>query len=150
MQTQSSLWLDKRLHFPFLKKGAMPSAANHPPVHNCTLKIISNRREQPAWAAGKSQSTIPVFRNTKSSTSPGVSCPTSWPTTKAKKDSGSSGNGWLIVKRKRRKERQGKSKQVTAQGAASLAAPFLMQKALLLTHFGGEKAADRKASWTTF
>lgn len=26
MQTQSSPWLDKRLHFPFLKKGAMPSA----------------------------------------------------------------------------------------------------------------------------
>ena len=25
MQTQSSSWLDKRLHFPFLKKGAMPS-----------------------------------------------------------------------------------------------------------------------------
>ena len=26
MQTQSSPWLDKRLHFPFLEKGAMPSA----------------------------------------------------------------------------------------------------------------------------
>ena len=42
MQTQSSPWLDKRLHFPFLKKGAMPSATDYPPVHNCTL-IISYR-----------------------------------------------------------------------------------------------------------
>ena len=39
MQTQSSPWLDKRLHFPFLKKGAMPSATDCPPTHNCTLKI---------------------------------------------------------------------------------------------------------------
>ena len=42
--------------------------------------------------------------------------------------------------------RKGKSKQVTEQGAVSLAAPFLMQQALPLTHFGGEKAADSKAS----
>ena len=67
--------------------------------------FISNRREQPAWAARRSSSTIPVFRNTKSSTSPGVSCLTSSPITKAKKVSGSSGNGWLSVKRNRRKER---------------------------------------------
>lgn len=32
-------WLDKRLHFPFLEKGAMPSATDCPPTHNCTLKI---------------------------------------------------------------------------------------------------------------
>ena len=69
---------------------------------------------------------------------------------KAKKASGSSGSGWLSVKRDRRKERKGKSKQVTEQGAVSLAAPFLMQKTLPLTHFGGEKAADSKASWTRF
>ena len=36
---------------------------------------------------------------------PGVSSPTSSPITKAKKASGSSGSGWLSVKRKRRKER---------------------------------------------
>ena len=34
-----------------------------------------------------------------------------------------------------------------AQGAASVAAPFLLQKALPLTHFGGEKATDSKASY---
>lgn len=34
--------LDKRLHFPFLKKGAVPSATNYPPIYNCTL-IISYR-----------------------------------------------------------------------------------------------------------
>lgn len=34
--------LDKRLHFPFLKKGAVPSATNYPPDYNCTL-IISYR-----------------------------------------------------------------------------------------------------------
>ena len=39
MQTPTKPWLDKRLHFPFLEKGAMPSATNRPPVHNCTLKI---------------------------------------------------------------------------------------------------------------
>ena len=39
MQTPIKPQLDKRLHFPFIKKGAMPSAANHPPIHNCTLKI---------------------------------------------------------------------------------------------------------------
>ena len=48
------------------------------------------------------------------------------------------------------KERKGKSKQVTEQGAVSLAAPFLMQKTLPLMHFGGKKAADSKASWTHF
>lgn len=42
MQTLIKLWLDKRLHFPFLKKGAMPSATDYPPVYNCTL-IISYR-----------------------------------------------------------------------------------------------------------
>ena len=42
MQTPIKPWLDKRLHFPFLKKGAMPSAADYPPTHNCTL-IISYR-----------------------------------------------------------------------------------------------------------
>ena len=46
MQTPIKPQLDKRLHFTFLEKGAMPSAANHPPTHNCTLKnFISNRRE---------------------------------------------------------------------------------------------------------
>ena len=39
MQTPIKPQLDKRLHFPFLKKGAMSSAANHPPVHNCTKKF---------------------------------------------------------------------------------------------------------------
>ena len=42
MQTPTKPWLDKRLHFPFLEKGAMPSATDRPPVHNCTL-IISYR-----------------------------------------------------------------------------------------------------------
>lgn len=95
--------------FPFLKKGAMPSATDCPPVHNCTLKnFVSNRREQPVWAARRSSSTIPVFRNTKSSTLPVASFLTSSPTTKAKKASRSSRIGWLSVKRNRRKERQGK------------------------------------------
>ena len=35
----SSPWLDKRLHFPFLKKGATPSATDRSPANNCTLKI---------------------------------------------------------------------------------------------------------------
>ena len=46
--------------------------------------------------------------------------------------------------------KEGKSKQVTAPGAAKLAAPFLRQQALPLTHLGGKKAADSKASWTRF
>jgi len=39
MQTPIKPQLDKRLHFPFIMKGAMPSAADYPPTHNCTLKI---------------------------------------------------------------------------------------------------------------
>ena len=42
MQTPIKPQLDKRLHFPFLKKGAVPSATNYPPDYNCTL-IISYR-----------------------------------------------------------------------------------------------------------
>ena len=88
----------------------MPSATDCPPVHNCTLKnFISNRREQATWAAGRSSSTIPVFRSTKSSTLPGAFSLTSSPITKAKKASGSSESGWLSVKRKHRKEREGKA-----------------------------------------
>lgn len=88
--------------------------------------FISNRREQPAWAAKRSSSSIPVFRSTRLNTSPGASSPTSSPTTKAQKASGSSGNGKLSVKQNRRKEREGKSKQVTKQGAVNLTAPFLV------------------------
>ena len=80
----------------------------HPQLH--LKNFISNRREQPAWAAGKSSSTIPAFRSTKSSTSPGAFSLTSSPTTRAKKVSGSSGSGWLSVKRDKRKERQGERK----------------------------------------
>ena len=43
-----------------------------------------------------------------------------------------------------------KSKQVTEQGAVSLAAPFLMQQAAPLTPLRGEKAADSNASWALF
>ena len=58
---------------------------------------------------------------------------------------------WLAQREAGQTEgKAGKRKKETAQGAASLAAPFLMQKMLPLTHFGGEKAADSKASWTRF
>lgn len=59
-------------------------------------------------------------------TLPGVFSQTSSPTMKAQKASGSSGNGKLSVKQNRRKEREGKSKQVTKQGAVNLTAPFLV------------------------
>ena len=101
-------------------------------------------------AAERSSSTIPVFRSTRLNTSPGASSLTFSPTTKARKASGSSGNGRLSAKRNRRKERKGKSKQVTEQGAVSLAAPFLMRPAPPLPHLGGEKAANRKTFWTLF
>lgn len=129
MQTQSSHGLTSACIFRFLRREpCRQQQIVHPQLY--LKNFISNRREQPAWAAKRNSSTIPVFRSTKSSTSPGASCLTSSPTTKAKKVSGSFGSGWLSVKRIRRKERKGKSKQVTAQGAASLAAPFLMQQAL--------------------
>ena len=57
---------------------------------------------------------------------PGASSLIFSPTTKARKASGSSGNGRLSAKRDRRKERKGNSKQVTEQGAVNLAAPFLV------------------------
>lgn len=129
MQTQSSHGLTSACIFRFLRREpCRQQQIVHPQLY--LKNFISNRREQPAWAAKRNSSTIPVFRSTKSSTSPGASCLTSSPTTKAKKVSGSFGSGWLSVKRIRRKERKGKSKQVTAQGTASLAAPFLMQQAL--------------------
>ena len=49
------------------------------------------------------------------------------------------------MKRNRRKERKGKSKQVTKQGAVSLAAPFLVLQAPPLTHLGSKRAADGNA-----
>ena len=49
------------------------------------------------------------------------------------------------MKRNRRKERKGNSKQVTEQGAVSLAAPFLVLQAPQLTHLGGKSAADGNA-----
>ena len=145
---RSSRSLTSACIFRFQKGAMLPVQIIHPQLH--PKNFISNRREQPDWAARRSSSTIPVFRSTRLNTLPGASSPTSSPTTKAKKASGSSGSGWLSVKRDRRKERKGKSKQVTEQGAASLEAPFLMQKTFPLTHFGGEKAADSKAPWTRF
>ena len=108
------------------QKGAVPPVqiVRHPQPH--LKNFISNRREQPAWAARRSSSTIPVFRSTRLNTSPGASSLTFSPTTKARKASGSSGNGKLSVKQNRRKEREGKSKQVTKQGAVNLTAPFLV------------------------
>ena len=67
-----------------------------------------NRREQPAWAAERSSSTIPVFRSTRLNTSPGASFLIFSPTMKARRASESFGNGRLSVKRNRRKERKGK------------------------------------------
>ena len=49
------------------------------------------------------------------------------------------------MKRNRRKERKGNSKQVTEQGAVSLAASFLVLQAPPLTHLGGKRAADGNA-----
>ena len=109
MQTQSSHGLTSACIFRFLRREPcrQQQIVRHPQLH--LKNFISNRKEQPAWAAGKSSSTIPVFRNTKSSTSPGASSPTFSPTTKVKKASGSSGSGWLSVKQDKRKERQGKA-----------------------------------------
>ena len=81
-------------------------SSTHPQLH--LKNFILNRREQPAWAAKRSSSTIPVFRSTRLNTSPGASFLTFSPTTKARKASGSSGNGRLSAKRDRRKERTGK------------------------------------------
>ena len=78
----------------------------HPQLH--LKNFMLNRREQPAWAARRSASTIPVFRSMRLSTLPGASSLTFSPTTKARRASGSSGNGRLSVKRNRRKERKGK------------------------------------------
>ena len=78
----------------------------HPQLH--LKNFMLNRREQPAWAARRSASTIPVFRSTRSNALLGASSLTFSPTTKAQKASGSSGNGRLSVKRNGRKERKGK------------------------------------------
>ena len=149
MQTPIKPQLDKRLHFPF-SEGSHAVSTNRPPPTTAPKNFISNRREQPAWAARRSSSTIPVFRSTRSNTSLGASSLTFSPTTKAKKASGSSGNGRLSVKRNRRKERKGKSKQVTEQGAASLAASFLVLQAPPFTHLRGEKVAHSSAFWALF
>ena len=150
MQTPIKPQLDKRLHFPF-SEGGLAASTDRPPTHNQHLKnFISNRREQPAWAVERSSSTIPVFRSMRLSTLPGASSLTFSPTTKARKASGSSGNGRLSAKRDRRKERKEKSKQVTEHGAVSLAAPFLIWPVPPLPHLGSGKAADRKTFWTLF
>ena len=105
MQTQSSHGLTSACIFRFLRKEPCykQQIVRHPQLH--LKNFISNRREQPAWAAGKSSSTIPAFRSTKSSTSPGAFSLTSSPITRAKKVSRSSESGLLSVKRIRRKER---------------------------------------------
>ena len=105
MQTQSSHGLTSACIFRFLRREPCRQHRSSARPQLYLKNFISNRREQPAWAAKRSSSIIPVFRNTKSNTSPGAFSLTSSPITKAKKVSGSSENGWLCVKRNRRKER---------------------------------------------
>ena len=112
MQTPIKPQLDKRLHFPF-SEGSHAVSTNRPPPTTAPKNFILNRRVQPAWAAKRRSSAIPVFRSTRLNTSPGAFSLTFSPTMKAKKVSGSSGNGRLSVKQIRRKERKGKSNQVT-------------------------------------
>lgn len=143
MQTPIKPQLDKRLHFPFSER-SLAASTDHPPTHNCTLIIHIEPEGITSLGRKKlfNNSGIPQHEIERI-----AQC--IFPDILAYYESAEGRREFREWQAQREAEpaegKEGKSKQVTKQGAVSLAALFLVLQASTLTHLGGKRAADCNA-----